>query len=546
MQAAERTTGTAAGLVADSRTVALWTLASRLTGFVRVAAMAAILGPTFFGNLFQTTALVPGLLFGLLGGSLVGAVLVPRLVHPADAGDGDAVRRLANGFLGAALLVLLAVAGAVLLAGPWLLALATAAVDDPEVRSAQLRLGVLLLAMQLPQLLLSAVVATAIAVQHAHGRFALAAAAPIAENLVVIAVLGLSAARFGAGTEIGAADPAQVALLGLGGTAAVAVHAALQWWGARRAGVTLVPGAGWRIAEVRRALRASAAASRYTGLHTAVGFALVGAAGGVPGAVVALQIGQNFASLPVALGAAPMAAAQLPRLSRSHSAGALAEFHGTFRDSVALTRFVALPAGLLLFALCEPLARAVAFGPMDTANGTAMVAACIGGLGLGVLGEAVLVVATSASYARHDAAAPFHAMALRLAVAVAGIATSLALLDGVPLLWGLAAASSAGSLASAAYLYGRTVRGLPRLPPAGGRLPAEAAVAAGSVLAGGLLAWPLAAAAEGPLERIVIAGTALLVSGALYLALQRLRGSPEARALLPVLFRPGPAQPAGR
>ncbi len=42
----------AAELAAHSRTVALGTLVSRITGFGRVAALAAVLGPTYFGNLF--------------------------------------------------------------------------------------------------------------------------------------------------------------------------------------------------------------------------------------------------------------------------------------------------------------------------------------------------------------------------------------------------------------------------------------------------------------------------------------------------------------
>jgi peptidoglycan biosynthesis protein MviN/MurJ (putative lipid II flippase) len=42
--------------------VALGTLVSRITGFGRVAALAAVLGPTYFGNLFQTSLLLPYIL----------------------------------------------------------------------------------------------------------------------------------------------------------------------------------------------------------------------------------------------------------------------------------------------------------------------------------------------------------------------------------------------------------------------------------------------------------------------------------------------------
>ena len=47
----------------------------------------------------------------------------------------------------------------------------------------------------------------------------------------------------------------EVLLLGLGCTGAVALHAGLQWLGARRAGVRVRPTAGWRDPEVRDVLR---------------------------------------------------------------------------------------------------------------------------------------------------------------------------------------------------------------------------------------------------------------------------------------------------
>src|SRR5437879_4937031 len=95
-----------ASLVADSRRVAAWTLVSRITGFARAATMAAVLGPTYFGNLFQTCVLLPSWIFALFGGSLFGAVLVPALVSTIHGQDRNATQRLANGFVGMTLSVL--------------------------------------------------------------------------------------------------------------------------------------------------------------------------------------------------------------------------------------------------------------------------------------------------------------------------------------------------------------------------------------------------------------------------------------------------------
>src|SRR3954452_19549265 len=90
-------------LARNSRTVALWVLASRITGFGRVALTAAVLGPTFFGNLVQFAAGVPGLIFSLLSGPLIAAMLVPPFVRRLDGQDQTGARRLANGFLGTVL-----------------------------------------------------------------------------------------------------------------------------------------------------------------------------------------------------------------------------------------------------------------------------------------------------------------------------------------------------------------------------------------------------------------------------------------------------------
>jgi peptidoglycan biosynthesis protein MviN/MurJ (putative lipid II flippase) len=96
-------------LASDSRTAAIWTLVSRITGFGRVVSVAAVLGPTYFGNLFQTLNVLPNLVHDLLAGSLVTAMLVPPLSRCIEGKDLLGARRLATGFLGFVLLVFLAI-----------------------------------------------------------------------------------------------------------------------------------------------------------------------------------------------------------------------------------------------------------------------------------------------------------------------------------------------------------------------------------------------------------------------------------------------------
>lgn len=522
-----------AGLAADSRTVAAWTLVSRITGFGRVATIAAVFGPTYFGNLVQTSMVLPNVVHELLTGSLITAMLVPPLVRAVDLGDPASVRRLAGGFLGVAMLIFGLVVVLGILAAPLVVSLMTAAVGHAAIRDQQQAVGWPLLAMMMPQILLYGIIATAVAVQHAHRRFALPAAAPALENLVVMAVMAASALIFGVGTDVGAVTMPQLLLLGLGSTAAVAVHAAAQWCGAARAGVRLVPQPGWRDPEVRRIVRLAIPSSGYAALNGGTFFGLLVAAGSVPGGAVAFQIGLNFFNLPVALCARPVAAAQLPRLARSFNDDRPAAFHATYRRSLALTLFVALPASLLFLGIPEALARAVSFGEMAAPAGVALVAAAIASLGPGVSGEAAFLVSTSASYARRDAVSPLRAMALRAALTAAGMAVALVAMDGIAVLWTLGLAASVGYLAAAGYLYWRQLRALPVLPdPPGLGLLAGFAAAAVAVAPALLIVRWLGDAAAAGYRQVGVAILALLASGLVYLALQWAAGSAELRSLL--------------
>src|SRR5256885_4100624 len=241
----------------DSVTVAAWTILSRVTGLVKFAVIGAVLGPTFFGNTYQFTNSLPNLLYyGLLAGSLFSALLVPALVRHIDAHDQQSSERVAGGFLGITLVLLLVVAPLAIIAGPQVLRFAALGGGSHAAEAAgQMRVGLLLIVMFIPQIFCYGVVGTATAVMNSRQRFALAAAAPAVENLGTIAVLVATAVVYGTRTTLGSVPAGEMVLLGLGTTGAVALHAATQWWGARRAGVLLLPRAGWRDREVRVVIR---------------------------------------------------------------------------------------------------------------------------------------------------------------------------------------------------------------------------------------------------------------------------------------------------
>jgi putative peptidoglycan lipid II flippase len=535
----------AAGIAADSGTAALWTLASRVTGFGRMAVVAAVLGPTFFGNLFQTLNVLPNTLHDLLVGSLVTALLVPPLVRSIDLADRDGVARLANGFLGVMLLVFAAVVVLCVVGAPVLLALLTLAVDDPAVRAEQQRLGWPLLLLVMPQLLLYGIAATGAAVQHAHRRFALPAGAPALENLGVIAVMAASAVIFGVGMDVAEVTFAHILFLGLGSTAAVALHAAAQWWGAFRLGVVLWPRAGWRDAEVRQIVRLAIPSGGNTVLHNLTFLGLLVVAGSVPGGAVAFLIGLSFLQLPVALWARPLANAQLPRLSRSVADGNPQGFAATYRDSQALALFAALPTSLLFLAVAGTLAGAVSFGEMAGPAGIALVTAAIAAMAPAIFGESVLQVATSASYARRDAVLPLRAMALRCGLTALGMGLALLATDGEGVLWTLGLSYSAATLIAGLYLHVRVAGGLAGLGLEARRRLGDLAAAAAAAAVAMVLAGHLGGEAAGSAGRIIAALLVMAAAALSYLAIQALRGSSELRSLRAGLRQLGASDAGG-
>ena len=474
------------GAVSDSLSVAVWTLISRFTGVLRGITIAAVLGATYFANTFQFTNSLPNLVFyGLLAGSMFSSLLVPALVGHIDSGDRPAAARTAGGLLGVALLGMLAIVPVAAVVTPWLLRLGSAGAANAAAAASQVHVGAVLVLLLLPQVPLYAIVGTATAVMNAHRRFALAAAAPALENLGTIVVLGVVAVLY---THVAAEQSVPLSLLlllGLGTTGAVMLHASVQWWGARRIGVVLVPRSGWHDPQVRATIHRALPALAQAALAALLFGALSLAADREPGGVVAFQLATNFYFLPIALAASPVALSLVPRLSRMTAPGQAGMFRDTYLRGLALACFFAVPAATAYAVLARPIAGAIGFGAFGAAGGRDLIAAALQGLAPAIVGETLFLVTTYACYARKDTRHPLRGMVIQVVVCAAGLAVVVNV-RGIDLLTGLGLAFSVGSAAAAWYL----VRTLRRELPRGGQqtlLPFRQTVICSAIMA--LPAW---------------------------------------------------------
>jgi len=427
--------------------VAGWTLVSRVTGLMRVVVAGAILGPTFFANIFQATNTIPNLTYNLMAGSLLTTLIVPVLVAEFEKSGIEATRKLLRQIVGVICVGFVVAATAVVIVSPIIVHLLTIGVHGPIQSAHAHKEAWILLFLVLPQIGLYCLVAAAVAAQNARGHFALAAAAPAIENIGLMATLVFVAAYFGRDTRN--VSTAYLVCLGLGATGAVVMHCAVQCYGAARAGLPLWPSFRWTHPAVRALAKRAVPAIGTASLDASWLFILVVAAGTVPGGVVAVQVGINFYNMPVALSARAVGTVLLPRLSREAFMEKLGAFRETYDLGISWSWFVAVPASLTLLVSAKPIAQSIAFGEMRKSDGIALLSASIAGLGLALIGATMFEFAKQACYARHDVIAPLIGCAAMVAVLLIGAPIAVHAFTGPRVLLSLGICATLGELCRA-------------------------------------------------------------------------------------------------
>ena len=209
-------------LVRSSAVVAVGTALSRITGFVRIAAIAYALGATTLAGTYSYANEAPNIVYELLLGGVLTATLVPLFVKHFEARDDDA----SSAIFTVAMLALAGITVIGVIAAPWIVDLYTLNVHGSNV-AAQQELATDLLRLFMPQMLFYGIVTLATAMLNARRRFLAAAFAPILNNVVVIAVF-LALPRIADGSLTVRSvldDDGLILLIGLGTTAGVMVMA---------------------------------------------------------------------------------------------------------------------------------------------------------------------------------------------------------------------------------------------------------------------------------------------------------------------------------
>lgn len=175
------------GLLRSAGQVAVGTLMSRITGFIRTIALAALLGNTLVNNAYNVANTLPNMVFELLLGGVLTSVIVPLLVR-AERGlaqfgldpnlYAQRLFTLAVVMLGAATAVGIALSGVLV---------ATMGIRWSDPHHGRATLMAMLL---LPQMIFYGIGALAGAVLNTRDSYQAPAWTPVLNNLVVIAVCG--------------------------------------------------------------------------------------------------------------------------------------------------------------------------------------------------------------------------------------------------------------------------------------------------------------------------------------------------------------------
>lgn len=229
-------------LVSNSALMAAGTLISRITGLARDMSMTAALGLGIVADVFTLGNTIPNTVYVLMVGGAVNAIFVPQLVRrmkdDADGGAAYADRLLT---LVSSVLIVVTIVS-LIFAGPLTRIYATS-----EYSAAELSLAVAFARYCLPQVLFYGLFTMLSQVLNARNKFGPPMFAPIANNIVAIAVfLGFLFVAGPTAAHGGSLTAAQTAWLGMGSTVAVAAQGLILVPFVRASGYHYRPRFDWR------------------------------------------------------------------------------------------------------------------------------------------------------------------------------------------------------------------------------------------------------------------------------------------------------------
>ncbi|MBP2365944.1 murein biosynthesis integral membrane protein MurJ [Pseudonocardia parietis] len=395
-------TENAGSLVRSSGMIAIASLVSRITGFVRNLALVAVLGLAVVNDSYTVSNTLPNIVYELLLGGVLTSVMIPVLVRAQaeDADGGEQFTRRLLTVVGAALLVATALA---MLAAPLLTALYLGSGDsqaNPELATAFAWL-------LLPQIFFYGIGALLGAILNSKQVFGPFAWAPVLNNVVVLGVLVVFVLVPG---EI-SADPVRLGdpkllVLGLGTTLGIVVQALVLIPFMRRIGFRYKPVWGW---DPRLSLAGGMAL-------WIVGYVLVGQAGYIvttrvafaadPGSVATYTNAWLLLQVPYGVLGVSLLTALMPRMSRAAANGDTGQVVSDLSLGARLSTVGLVPIAAVMTAFGGALGTALFSVGAASGEGAARLGETVAWSAFGLLPYAVTMLQMRVFYAMTDSRTP--------------------------------------------------------------------------------------------------------------------------------------------
>jgi putative peptidoglycan lipid II flippase len=504
--------------------MAVATMVSRVTGLVARLLLAAALGFGVLNDSYNIANELPNMVYELLLGGVLSSVAIPVLVR-AQRTDTDGGHAYAQRLLTMSTVALVVGTIGAVAAAPLLIRLSVT--SGPHASPA---LATAFAYLLLPEILFYGLAALVGAVLNSRGVFGPPAWAPVANNLVVIGVIGAYAVIPGRiSLHPSLMSDAKLWVLGVGTTLGIIVQAAVLLPALRRSGFRWRWRWGW-----------DPRLSSFGGL---AGWVALYVLAGQLGLIITYRIASATASggvstyayawtlliVPYGVLGNSVLTALMPRISRGAADGKIDEVVADLSLGTRMSALLLLPISALLTVAGAQIAIVLfSYGHSDLAQADRL-GHTLAASAFGLLPYAVVLLQLRVFYALGDARTPTVIMALMVAGKIGLSLLAPVVLDAQQVVIGLAAANSAsfviGGTAGQLWLWHR-LGSLHTRRVAGTvvRIAAAACVAAAAglvVLSLGRLALPhalppLRAAAE-------LAAATVLGGAVLLLALRALR-----------------------
>jgi putative peptidoglycan lipid II flippase len=384
------------------------TAISRVTGFLRLSAMAYAIGitETRLADAYNVANITPNILYELALGGILTSVVVPVVVEWMQSRGRelawDVVRRLFT----IAIVALSAIALLGIVLAPWIVDLYTVGYPDAQ-REAVHGLATFFLRWFMPQVVFYGIGAIAAGLLNAHRRFAAPMFAPIANNVIVIATFLIFANMPQAAKgshEL--ATGAQQLVLAIGTTLGVVAMTAALWPSVRATGFRFRWLGGIRDEAIGRIGRLATWVVVYVVANQLGYLVIVILAGGPTGGYSSYAAAFILFQLPHAIFAVSILTALLPAMSSRWAAEDLDGYRALLSQGIRATATILIPAALGYLVLAKPIVRLLLEHGETEAASAELVSEVLFAFALGLFAFSAFQLLLRAAYAMQDTRTP--------------------------------------------------------------------------------------------------------------------------------------------